>query len=904
MCFSLICGATFALFTSEDKVNIAVTSGTVKIAAQIKDFEMHSRDVDCTASGIFVNTGTAEIDGNEITLERMTPGDGVSFKIDVQNYSNVSAKYRVLIDVMEDTGLVEALNVSFKDASNNEISLLAGSGFTAWTEIVGADAYATNPDVVNTINVSIEFPYLLESQDEYQGKSCKYQVYVEAVQGNADVSDPFTKIDDRHFEINNAKGMTMMQSLANQYGAGEGNLINFKLTDDIDMTGVKYSYEYMWTAFDGDNHTISNLSVDGWRAGLLGYAGGCVIENVTLKNFNVTGAQAGIIAGTADGTLARNVTIAGTNKVTYEAKRQGGETAKYEEWNGIGALFGLSYYTTVENVTIADGATVTIDYNDMITDVACVYNDNNAGGVFANNYTGNVAVNGTINKVSSFDYIAKFSAKVNGETKTYLMSKGMYESIVMHNGAGYTDKVQSAAVYTASDLKVVNELWQDQVMVANRTNQVYAEIHLKNNVDFGGQTWLPLGMNVDFYGNGYTISNIVMGKNANGQSGLYGYAGNATISRLTLNNVTAEGSQAGAFAGNITNNKITGCALTGNVTINWIATADEYNGIGAVAGVSSSENSIVLVDISAANITLNKTGITYPAGFAENDNIIGVIYGGTINEVPTGTTLVTSKEEAATAFTTDGSVIIGQDLAIDDGTIVNANTNVDFMGNVLSRDTASGNPLWLAAPNKTITLNNANFESVKGSAVMQIKSDMRIVDGRFENVAAEGTNVVVNDSVFTNLAAPSTGNTGVQVYANDVTMTFNNCEFNNMPIVTNASYPEGIKLVFNNCKFTWTGDNCPGMIQIANNLKITVDLNNCEFKYETSSQYTMAKNFISFNWPETSTININGLKVTGIRNNDNIWRLVSSNNKVTVNTSGVLSYTFNGQAIDFDTYLR
>jgi hypothetical protein len=636
MCFSLICGATFALFTSEAKVNIAVTSGTVKIAAQIKDFEMHSRDVDCTASGIFVNTGTAEIAGNEITLERMTPGDGVSFKIDVQNYSNVSAKYRVLIDVMEDTGLVEALNVSFKDASNNEISLLAGSGFTAWTEIVGADAYATNPDVVNTINVSIEFPYLLESQDEYQGKSCKYQVYVEAVQGNADVSDPFTKLGEREYAINNAKGMTMIDDIANTVSHGEGKYLVFRLTNDIDMTGYEWPNNYtgrneMAIHFYGNNHTVSNVTINSWKAGFFGYAGMSNLYDITLENFDVTGAQAGIIAGAADGTLARNVTIAGTNKVTYEAKRQNTTEANYEEWNGIGALFGLSYYTTVENVTIAAGATVTIDYNDMITDVACVYNDNNAGGVFANNYTGNVAVNGTINKVSSFDYIAKFSAKVNGETKTYLMSKGMYESIVMHNGAGYTDKVQSAAVYTASDLKVVNELWQDQVMVANRTNQVYAEIHLKNNVDFGGQTWLPLGMNVDFYGNGYTISNIVMGKNANGQSGLYGYAGNATISRLTLNNVTAEGSQAGAFAGNITNNKITGCALTGNVTINWIATADEYNGIGAVAGVSSSENSIVLVDISAANITLNKTGITYPAGFAENDNIIGVIYGGTIN---------------------------------------------------------------------------------------------------------------------------------------------------------------------------------------------------------------------------------------------------------------------------------
>lgn len=37
MCSSLIAGATMALFTSESKVNIAVTSGKVDVSAEAKE---------------------------------------------------------------------------------------------------------------------------------------------------------------------------------------------------------------------------------------------------------------------------------------------------------------------------------------------------------------------------------------------------------------------------------------------------------------------------------------------------------------------------------------------------------------------------------------------------------------------------------------------------------------------------------------------------------------------------------------------------------------------------------------------------------------------------------------------------------------------------------------------------
>ena len=88
LCVSLIAGATFAIFTSEASVNIAVTSGTVKVTATVSDFAVTSPEK-ITSEGVvvdgkyvagFTNGGEATQNGNEITLKNVTPGDKVTFK--------------------------------------------------------------------------------------------------------------------------------------------------------------------------------------------------------------------------------------------------------------------------------------------------------------------------------------------------------------------------------------------------------------------------------------------------------------------------------------------------------------------------------------------------------------------------------------------------------------------------------------------------------------------------------------------------------------------------------------------------------------------------------------------------------------------------------------------------------
>ena len=176
LCASLIAGATFAIFTSESKVNIAVTSGTVKVTATVSDLNATSPEK-ITSEGTvvgsyvagFTNGGSADYNGNEITLANVTPGDKVTFNITVKNESTVKVQYRTRVVASEDNGLFGALKIKIGDYT--------GMGISAWEalEVNSAD---------KVLACEIELP--TTAADEYQGKACKIAFTVEAVQGNAE----------------------------------------------------------------------------------------------------------------------------------------------------------------------------------------------------------------------------------------------------------------------------------------------------------------------------------------------------------------------------------------------------------------------------------------------------------------------------------------------------------------------------------------------------------------------------------------------------------------------------------------------------------------------------------------------------------------------------------------------
>ncbi len=188
LCFSLIVGGTFALFTSESKTNIAVTSGEVKVVATIEDFKMYSlnnismvdftgEEIDRTVEGTFLTGGTATVtDKAEITLDKIVPGDRVEFNIMITNSSNVAVKYRTLVTTTEDTGLFDGLAITINGKTFN------GSSILDWDSL-----NATQTGEIKKIPVVVELP--ASALNKYQKTSAKLNFTVEAVQGNAETLD-------------------------------------------------------------------------------------------------------------------------------------------------------------------------------------------------------------------------------------------------------------------------------------------------------------------------------------------------------------------------------------------------------------------------------------------------------------------------------------------------------------------------------------------------------------------------------------------------------------------------------------------------------------------------------------------------------------------------------------------
>jgi len=173
LCLSLIAGSTFALFTSQDDVNIAVTAGKVNVSATIADGTLELYSIgDYMGDGVtvFENGGTATIDDDEdyLTLERVTPGDEVRFDIQIFNDSNVHILYRVQYQVID-------------IVNGHDVFAFGDTIWQEWTTPATVeDKYRTTPVIVC---------FDKDAGNEYQEQTMKVIFTVEAIQGNADVYD-------------------------------------------------------------------------------------------------------------------------------------------------------------------------------------------------------------------------------------------------------------------------------------------------------------------------------------------------------------------------------------------------------------------------------------------------------------------------------------------------------------------------------------------------------------------------------------------------------------------------------------------------------------------------------------------------------------------------------------------
>lgn len=194
LCVAVIAGATFALFTDNGGVDIAVTSGKVSVSAAVDTNSMtlyspasvnekgEVVNADNAASQTaFANGGTAKVDEyGTLALNGLTPGDKAEFQIKITNNSDVNYKQRVSFALSSgDEVLYAQLLVGIKTQEDGEYAYYTG-GYTAWE----SKSASTEEE---TLYVTVELPAY--TGNSAKGKQCALSFAVEAVQGNASVSN-------------------------------------------------------------------------------------------------------------------------------------------------------------------------------------------------------------------------------------------------------------------------------------------------------------------------------------------------------------------------------------------------------------------------------------------------------------------------------------------------------------------------------------------------------------------------------------------------------------------------------------------------------------------------------------------------------------------------------------------
>ena len=201
LCMSVLAGATFALFTSSAKVNLSITSATVKVSADVENLKLYSttevnpatnegKKQDLTGN-TFLLGGTANFTDGVLTLDRLAPGDGVTFDIKLTNKSNIDVKYRVVIGEATGGDLADALDITVNGDKYE------GAINTEWNEV------AANADIPS-VPVKVELP--VAADNDYAEKTVSLDITVEVVQAsikNTESAKKFTR--DTEYKLTGIK---------------------------------------------------------------------------------------------------------------------------------------------------------------------------------------------------------------------------------------------------------------------------------------------------------------------------------------------------------------------------------------------------------------------------------------------------------------------------------------------------------------------------------------------------------------------------------------------------------------------------------------------------------------------------------------------------------------------------
>ena len=532
MCVSLIAGATFALFTSEDVVNIAITSGKVEVEANLGDFYYKTfQNPEWTlAEGGETNFsnigGNAYIDGATLVLDKVVPGNGVKVDVEIKNNSDVAIKYMVKTELSgENTDEIVVNTYCDEDIVN-----------AGW---LGLEAGADIKDIA----VSVELPV----EATIQGVVANVTISVVAVQGDANVwsgeeETSWYDSAESEYVIETAEQLAGFASLVDAGNTFRGKTV--KLGASVDLAGVNWepiggAVAFKGT-FDGQGYTVYNLNVNKEGASEVGFFADTTdgaVKNLRIHNAFVKGyTQVGVVAGNPYTGAYDNITVTGLVKV--------------EGFSYVGGVFGKNVYNDVSNIIVDVEEGSYVYANSVEYDPNSRYADENGnvayrtyvggvvgfmgeGGHTVQNATSNIDVYGSTIDVGGITGIAHYGnnfVNCSSSGDVYLFNASEESDLrevggiagVWHNGGSdvtftdceFTGRVKATFVDEDYDLTETQNIVGASYN-SNGTGRLVidGEIYIANVGAITNDLLLETNNVINLTSGEYTLTNITQGKN-------------------------------------------------------------------------------------------------------------------------------------------------------------------------------------------------------------------------------------------------------------------------------------------------------------------------------------------------------------------------------------------------------
>ena len=378
---------------------------------------------------------------------------------DVHSLVQLSGCHNLLIEdtdieIVGDAGINLLSSINCANIINCTIKATEEKGIGIRVDAVNGPMNVTNCEIEAYKPIvfrNSQNAFIVNLKDNTLVKRGSYDIYVasgECPTINVFDSNELVIGSDNDYYIANEASMRWFANAVN--GGNTFARKTVKLTADIDLNGKEWtpignSSNIFKGTFDGQNHTIKNLVVNGngkSDQGLFGNTRDGEIKNLVVENAKVSGRlNVGVVAGTPYTSKYTNITVKGHVEVDGMAY--------------VGAVGGKNAYADWTNITVNVDETSYVNANSVEngtayrTYVGGVCGFNGEGGHSFKNITSNINVKGSTCDVGGLFGIAHYGNKFEncvctGNVEIYAAEEAEEAQEiggiagVWHNETGYT----------------------------------------------------------------------------------------------------------------------------------------------------------------------------------------------------------------------------------------------------------------------------------------------------------------------------------------------------------------------------------------------------------------------------------------------------------------------------------